>query len=51
MGWAGRTLSAVSAQVSKNALDVWGLDKESALHKFFVGKRETLQPSTETLNP
>ena len=29
---------AVSAQVSKNALDVWGLDKESALHKFFVGE-------------
>jgi pre-rRNA-processing protein IPI3 len=28
----------VSAQVSKNALDVWGLDKESALHKFFVGE-------------
>ena len=32
-----RVLS-VSAQVSKNALDVWGLDKESALHKFFVGE-------------
>lgn len=30
--------AAVSAQVSKNALDVWGLDKESALHKFFVGE-------------
>ena len=28
----------MSAQVSKNALDVWGLDKESALHKFFVGE-------------
>ena len=24
--------------MSKNALDVWGLDKESALHKFFVGE-------------
>ena len=31
-------INAVSAQVSKNALDVWGLDKESALHKFFVGE-------------
>lgn len=24
--------------MSRNALDVWGLDKESALHKFFVGE-------------
>ena len=31
-------INAVSAQVSKNALDVWGLDKESALHRFFVGE-------------
>ena len=31
-------INAVSAQVSKNALDVWGLDKEAALHKFFVGE-------------
>ena len=24
--------------MAKNALDVWGLDKESALHRFFVGE-------------
>ena len=28
----------VAAHVAKNALDVWGLDKESALHRFFVGE-------------
>ena len=24
--------------MAKNALDVWGFDKEQALHKFFVGE-------------